>query len=53
METDDHEQAGGRRPALATEDQTDAQRRQARQADQIRDMERMMRGVVAFTRKQD
>lgn len=53
METDDHEQAGGRRPTTVTESQTDAQRRQARQADQIRDMERMMRGVVAFTRKAD
>ncbi len=53
METGDHEQDGGRRPATVTEDQTDAQRRQARQAELIREMERMMRGVITFTRKQD
>jgi len=53
METGDHEQDGGRRPATVTEDQTDAQRRQARQAERIRDIEQMMRGVIAFTRKPD
>jgi hypothetical protein len=53
METGDHEQDGGRRPATVTEGQTGAQRRQVRQAEVIRDMERMMRSVIAFTRKQD
>ncbi len=49
MDTGEQEQAGGR-PAVISENQTDEQRRQARQADRIRDMERQMRGVIAFTR---
>ncbi len=51
MEMDDRDQGNGRRVVMATEGQTDEQRRLARQAERIRDLERMMRGAMAFSRK--
>ncbi|WP_165772101.1 hypothetical protein [Niveispirillum lacus] len=50
MEMDDRDQGGGRR-VVTTENQTDEQRRQSRQTDCIRDLERMMRGAAAFSRQ--
>ncbi|MBP7335336.1 hypothetical protein [Niveispirillum sp.] len=50
MEMDDREQGDGRR-VVTTEGQTDEQRRQAKQADRIRDLERLMRGAAAFSRR--
>ncbi|MFV3074762.1 hypothetical protein [Niveispirillum fermenti] len=50
MESGDDD-AGNGRPAVTTEGQTDEQRRQARQAERIRDLERLMRGAAAFSRR--
>lgn len=42
----------GRRPLVAAADDSAEQRRLARQAERIREMERLMRGAAAFSRKQ-
>lgn len=43
--------AGNGRPAVTTEGQTEEQRRLARQAERIRELERLMRGAAAFSRR--
>ena len=50
MDKDDGER-GDERRVVTTEGQTDEQRRQTRQADRIRDLERLMRGAAAFSRR--
>lgn len=50
MDDGDREDGDGRR-AVTTDNQTEQQRRQAKQADHIRELERLMRGAAAFTRK--
>ncbi|MFV3127686.1 hypothetical protein [Niveispirillum sp. KHB5.9] len=50
MDNGDREEDGNRR-IVTTEGQSDEQRRQAKQAERIRDLERQMRGAAAFSRK--